>query len=271
MVCVSVVSVFHRLWRWLKRRRRRFTVSERNEDRKMAGGRFQAFINPLAFLEVDEPWASIENKPPTAETILSFLCPPGMPADAKSIVGRYQQISTEAVRLFAAPAEPRILEKLVWPLRHAKASYVLGNNLAVVALCGMVAEMVALLMWQLAEPNLNGRPMTPQDETKLFGSSFEKLSQDRRVRVLSAYSAVPPAVEPMFETIRLRRRKYLHLWSQDHERLSQDAVDCFHAAVGLVVAVIGQDIKDGVLILNPRLVKYLKRQGVYEPPPETAS
>ncbi len=37
------------------------------------GGRFDAFINPLAFLEVDEPWASIDKTPPTAETILSFL------------------------------------------------------------------------------------------------------------------------------------------------------------------------------------------------------
>ncbi len=73
----------------------------------------------------------------------------------------------------------------------------------------------------------------------------------------------------MFDTIRLSRRKYLHLWSQDHERLAQDAVACFHAAIGLVVAVIGQDVKNGALLLNPKLVKYLERPGIYEPPPET--
>jgi hypothetical protein len=234
------------------------------------GGRFSAWINPLAFLEVDEPWASLDKTTPTAETILSFLCPPGTPADSASLVERYKQISTEPVRLFAAPAEPRILEKLVWPLRHAKASYIVGNNLAVVALCGMVSEMVAVLLWQLTEANLNGQPMTSEDEAALFGSSFEKLGQERRVRVLQAYGVISPNVVEMFDTIRLTRRKYLHLWSQDHDRLPDDAVACFHAAIGLVVTAIGQDIKDGAVVLNPRLVKYLKRQGMYEPPPEPA-
>jgi hypothetical protein len=233
-------------------------------------GTFKAWINPLAFLEVDEPWASIDKTAPTAETILSFLCPPGMPADSASLIERYKRISTEPIRLFAAPAEPRILEKLIWPLRHAKASFVVGNNLAVVALCGMVSEMVAVLLWQLTEASLNGRPMATEDEAALFGSSFEKLGQDRRVRVLTSYGVVSKQVVEMFETIRLTRRKYLHLWSQDHDRLPEDAVACFHAGIGLVVAAIGQDVKDGALVLNPRLVKYLEREGMYEPPAEPA-
>jgi hypothetical protein len=230
--------------------------------------RFKAWINPLAFLEVDEPWAPLEKTPPTAETILSFLCPPGTSTDPASLIKRYKRISTEPLRLFAAPAEPRILEKLVWPLRHAKASYIVGNNLAVVALCGMVSEMVAILLWQITEVNINVRPMTPDNEAELFGSSFEKLGQERRVGVLKAYGVVSPEVEKMFDTIRLIRRKYLHLWSQDHDQLSDDAVACFHAAIGLVVKVIGQDIKDGVIVLNPQLVKYLERQGIFEPPSE---
>jgi hypothetical protein len=232
------------------------------------GGVFKAWINPLAFLEVDEPWSSLEKTFPSAETILSFLCPPGTPTDPSSLVERYKRISTEPVRLFAAPAEPRILEKFVWPLRHAKASYIVGNNLAVVALCGMVSEMVAVLLWQLTEASLNARPMTPKEELALFGSSFEKLGQERRVRILEAYGVISPEEVKMFDTIRLIRRKYMHLWSQDHDRLSDDAVACFHAAIGLVVKAIGQDIKDGAVVLNPRLVKYLKRQGIYEPPPE---
>lgn len=230
------------------------------------GGLFNVWINPLAFLEVDEPDAG--EITPNAENILSFLCQPGIPADANSLVDRYKTISTGPVRLFAAPAEPRSLEKLVWPLRHAKASYVVGNNLAVVALCGLVSEMVAVLLWELAEASLNGRPMTAEDEAALFGSTFEKLGQDRRVKVLASYGLVAPSVVSMFDAVRLARRKYLHLWSQDHDRLSEDAVACFHAGIGLVVAAIGQDIKDGAIVLNPRLVKYLQRQGIYEPPQE---
>ncbi len=74
---------------------------------------FQGWINPLAFLEVDEPWAALDANQPKLDAVVGFLCPPGMPADLDSLVARYKEISTEPVRLFAAPAEPRILVKLV--------------------------------------------------------------------------------------------------------------------------------------------------------------
>ena len=225
-------------------------------------GLFKAWINPLAFLEVDLPSAG---KPDSisAETILSFLCPPGTPDDAGSLVERYKRIST-GPRLFAAPAEPRILEKLVWPLRHAKASYVVGNNLSVVALCGMVAEMVALLLWQLAETKLNEQTVTESDEKALFGRSFEKLGQERRVEILKAYGIITSDLANHFGTIRATRRQYLHLWSHDHRSLQEDAVKCFHAATRLVIEAIGHNMEDGKIVLHPRLVKYLAREGVFE-------
>ena len=72
----------------------------------MSQGRLMsAWINPLAFLEVDEPWAPKDKMAPTAESILSFLCPPGVPADSASLIERYKRISTEPDRLFAAPGE----------------------------------------------------------------------------------------------------------------------------------------------------------------------
>ena len=219
-------------------------------------------INPLAFIEIEFPSPG-EPDSISAERIVSFLCPPGTLDDAQSLVERYKRISTGPT-LFAAPAEPRILEKLVWPLRHAKASYVVGNNLSVVALCGMVAEMVAMLLWKLAETKLNGRAMTEEDEKALLGSSFEKLSQDRRVRILKAYGIIASDVARNFDMIRLTRRQYLHLWSHDHGRLPEDAVKCFHAAIRLVIEAIGQDVNDGKLVLNPALVKYLERKGMFE-------
>ena len=163
-----------------------------------------------------------------------------------------------------APAEPKILDKLLWPLRHAKASYVIGNNLSVIALCGMVAEMVAVLLWKSAETNLNGRVMTDEDEKLMFGSAFEKLSQDRRVKILKAYGIIASDVARNFDTIRGTRNQYLHLWSNDHGRLPEDAVKCFHAAIRLVIEAIGQEFHDGSVLLNPALVKYLEQEGMFE-------
>ena len=229
-------------------------------DRLISG-----WVNPLAFLEVDEPWASMMKATPTLESVLRFLCPADEPVDLDRVVARYREISTEPARLLLAPAEQRLLDKLVWPLRHAKASYMVGNHLATIALCGMVAEMVAILLWEIADPQLNARPMTKDDERALLGSEFERLGQEIRVGVLSAYSIITLDARQHFDRIRLARRRYLHLWSQDHDQLPGDAVTCFHAAVSLVVIAIGQDIRDGKLVLNPRLALYLERKGLYEP------
>ena len=128
--------------------------------------------------------------------------------------------------------------------------------------------MLAILLWELAEAHLGGKPMSMKDEEALFGSAFEKLGQDRRVRVLDAYGQISDQVEGDFDVIRTVRRKYLHLWSQDHERLPMDAVDVYRASVRLVIAVFGQRVEDGKIILTPQILKYLERHGLIEDQPE---
>jgi hypothetical protein len=229
-------------------------------------GDLSAWINPLQFPEVDEPWASTGKLPIDVEAIIRFATTPGAAGSLESLVARYRDISTEPVRLFAAPAEPRILEKLVWPLRNAKVAYMFGNCLGTIAMCGMVAEMVAILLFDIAEISINNQPITKADQISLFGSSFEKLSQQRRVAILRAYSIIDDDLERAFTLIRERRRRYLHLWSQDHESLPGDAVATFQAAVRIVVKAIGQDINQGKIVLNPALAKYLERLGRFEDP-----
>ena len=96
---------------------------------------FKGQVNPLTFINAEFPSPS-GPRSISAEGILSFLCPPGTLNDAQSLVERYKKISAGPT-LHVAPAEPRILEKLVWPLRHAKASYVVGNNLARTIQCAV--------------------------------------------------------------------------------------------------------------------------------------
>jgi hypothetical protein len=225
---------------------------------------FTAWINPLQFLEVDEPWASLKSKELNLEDVINFLCTPGLDSGLDSIVARYKEISKEQNRIFAAPAEERILEKLIWPLRHAKAGYMTGNYLGTISLCGMVAEMVAILFFEMSSFHINNRAMEVQDQAALFGSSFEKLSQERRVKVLRAFDMIDSQIEAAFDVIRTTRRKYLHLWSQDHEKLPNDAVVMYDKAVYIVSRVIGQNVIEGKIQLNPALVQYLRKQGMYE-------
>ena len=47
--------------------------------------------------------------------------------------------------------------------------------------------------------------------------------------------------------------------------LAKDAEACFHAATGLVAEAIGQDFREGRIVLNPKLVSYFEREDVCRP------
>lgn len=215
----------------------------------------------MLFLEVDEPWSLLDSKPPKYKTILSYICKPGISSNIPDIVNRYKEISREKTRLSIAPAEPNILEKLIWPLRNAKACYMSGNYLGAISLCGMVAEMVAVLLFEISDISVKEKNLDRVTQRNLFGSDFEKLGQERRVNILRAFQIIDDELKKYFDTIREKRRRYLHLYFQDYSRIAPDAIEVYLVAVNIVVKVIGQDIKEGKILLNPALVKYLHRKG----------
>jgi len=230
-----------------------------------------AFINPIAFLEVDQPWAEHLKRDVTLEHILKFACVPGVSRKAEDVVSRYQRISVENPRLFAAPAEARLMERLIWPLRNAKSSFMLGNNLGCISLCGMVGEMAAILIFDLAHLTVNGEPLDDSRQVAIFGSKFEKLGQERRVNVLWAHRLIDDSLQGAFDRIRTIRRSYLHLWSADHAKLEADAVECFKAAVLVVVSALGLSVDNGKLIFRPQVLEYLKKHGVEPEPVDVTS
>jgi hypothetical protein len=141
-------------------------------------GLISAWINPLQILEIDEPWAQAAGEDEiTPKVFLDFLCTPGVMSDEKSLRERYRQISAERSRLFAVPADPRILKSLVWPLRHAKAAYTVGNYLATISLAGIVAEMVALLLFDVAVTTTQIGLSTKEVQEGLFGRTSRGLNR----------------------------------------------------------------------------------------------
>ena len=76
----------------------------------------KVFLNPLAFVPAMEGSHGTVPSEPAPETVLDFLCTPGVDSDIAALVRRCREISAEPEPLFAAPAEEGILEKLVWPL-----------------------------------------------------------------------------------------------------------------------------------------------------------
>lgn len=228
---------------------------------------FGFFVNPLQLLEVDEPWASDSKKSLSSDDIFKFLCTPSIPSDVESLAKRYKEISIETKRLFVAPDDQRVPDKLVWPLRHAKASYVLGNFLGTISLCGLVAEMIALFLFELSI--LENANIKSKDGELISSNKFESEGQQKRIQLLYRNNLVDEGMKSDFDLIRTIRRKYLHLWSQDHGSLQQDALAVFPATVSLVVRALGLKVSQGNIILKQSIVEYLKRTGSFRPEDDT--
>jgi hypothetical protein len=65
--------------------------------------------------------------------------------------------------------------------------------------------------------------------------------------------------------IRERRRKYLHLWTQDHDALPADAVAVYKATLALVLALFPQEFRQGKVMLPGDILSYLEEHGGFMP------
>ncbi len=193
---------------------------------------------------------------------LSFLCTPGTPSDPQHLAREYRAINKERPQLAAPPADPHIMDKLIWPLRNAKASFVVGNYLGTIALCGTVAEMVAILVYELHDPQMRAVSMSHGDQKALFGRRFERLDQRRRIQVLGVFGMMNDEDRERLNLVRDVRNKYLHFWSEGHDSLRADAIKVYLATVSLVASAIGYGIDaSGRIRLRPGMIRYLERRG----------
>lgn len=226
-------------------------------------GYFDIWMNPLQWTDVDIPRTDQDYEGLEIEDVLQFVCIPGTEIDLVNFVDRYKQINQETQRWSTPPNERNILEKMVWPLRQAKANYVLGNCLATVALCGMVAEMMSVLLFEINNVTINNRPITEKDQKNIYGSKFEKLSQSRRVEVLKAYGIIDDELAKLFGDVAASRNKYLHNWSIDHNSLENESRQAYLATVAIAIRVTGQRFDAGRIYMDPALIRYLQERGAY--------
>lgn len=212
------------------------------------------WINPLSFIEIINGV--------NYEMIFQFLCQPSTNSSTDDFKKRYSDITSKETKIFIAPAETQILQNLIWPLKHAKGSYCCENYLGTIALCGMVAEMIAILLFEVSKVTINRQVMDEKTQKGMFGSEFERLGQERRIDVLFTCGLMDSDTKGKFNLIRERRRKYLHLYSQSHDDIKKDACEVYSSATALFVKIVGQDVSNGKIKFNPLVTKYLQEKGV---------
>jgi len=237
-------------------------------DEIVRAAQMSGFINPLNFIAVKALGSAERNPALDGTSILNDITyPECIPKDLMPLHHRYVEVTagetTQSPKgLFIAPQDEELLKKVVWPLRQAKASYILGNYIGTIALCGMVAEMTTILNFEL------------NPSTKLSLADFEKQGQSNRIRFLSGKEiavagnaiqdrkVIDDGLQTSLDNIRTLRRRYLHYFSQNDDSLPKDSRRIYKETVAAVVAVVGQEIKDGRLVVKPEFTDYLKRKGV---------
>jgi|SRR3989344_1158395 len=175
---------------------------------------------------------------------------------SEEILERYVEV-TDGIHTPILPA----FERLLKPLKSAKRNYCLGDYTATIASCGIVGEMLAILIWQANELTIKGRPITEAIEKDLFGRSYENLGQTGRLRILKAFEFISELQHQKFVTILNSRRPYMHLWTADFQNERRDALTTYKTSSELIVEITGIGIADaGTAKINPLLIKFLKEQ-----------
>ena len=226
----------------------------------------KAWVNPLKCPEID--FQSSGSGVPAADRLLDYLFAPELERGCEIFVVRYRELAAVTDPIPMAPAESTILEKLIWPIRQAKGSYALGNYLGCIALCGMVGEMVSILLWDISKVSFRGGVMTEEDQRAILGSTFERLGQERRIQVLRGLSLIDDNTKEAFDNLRTIRRKYLHLLSQPHAQVAPDAKQAYKDTLHVVAVVLGQTFTDGAVVLRADLMAYLTEKGLVEADPQ---
>src|SRR3990167_5929003 len=175
---------------------------------------------------------------------------------SNEILERYVEATTEDSHTAIVPHTKEIFERLLKPLRSAKKCYCLGDYAATIALCGTVGEMLAILLWKINDVRLKGNPITVQDEIGIFGSSFENLGQDKRLKILKTFGHITEIQRNNFDIIRKSRKPYLHLWTTYLKNEQADALDVFKKSFQLFKEITGIGLADAQTVkVNPLLMK----------------
>ena len=217
---------------------------------------FHMLTNPLTWHEAEEP--PLDRFPPIPLTpeqgFHEFLCGwREYHRDLEGFKAAYRKITAleKATPILFVPEEARILLRMLLPLRHAKAAYVLGNYFGAIALCGLVAEMVAILIFEIEGLQL------PEGKQK---GTFEHLGQEERVKVLKAHEVLTQEQIHWFGTLRAIRRDALHFLMKPPPT-ERRVLDAYRAALGLLATTLGIPGK-GSFGFNPKVIAMLERKGV---------
>lgn len=177
---------------------------------------------------------------------------------SRKILDRYVEVTEPDIHVEMMPAQSNVLNRLLKPLKFAKKSYCLGEYTTSIVLCGIVGEMLAILIWKMHGIKIKAETITESQEADLFGRRFEELGQSACLKILRGFGCITQTEFGNFEKIRQKRNDYVHLWHIDLSKEEEDARNTYKTTFRLYKSITGMELdQEGQLRLNPLLAKFL--------------
>lgn len=226
-------------------------------------------VNPLLWYNAEErrPRAiRFPNLPMTMDqSFFEFACRPYRSHfRAETLIPAYRKItameSKTPLRAIVS-SDPRIEHRLIFPLKNAKVSFMTGNLIGTIALCGLIAEMISILLFEMHEPHLTRLQVDQAFKAVRSDPPFESLMQNKRARILKHLRLLTPNQARWLGTIAAIRRRQLHLFLPE-QGTEGEALAAYEAALGLVYTATREKGARTRISTNPLLIALLRRKGL---------
>lgn len=219
----------------------------------------RVWLRPLSFDSIGDLADMDRQQQIDPSSLIGDICQDFSPQFLENIRKRFWLLTTSDYDIFAVPSEKKkILEKLIWPLRAAKKSFILTDYLGCIALCGMACEMATIFLFDLGAISASGKPLSIKKQKEKFGTTFEKLGQERRIREVKGLLTEDLSKDA--NAVRNVRKKYLHFLTTSHSNIEKDAEGAYKATFRLIKSLVDLPISNGRFTIPSHLTNYLNKK-----------
>lgn len=150
-------------------------------------------------------------------------------------IRNYSEISQPSLTHFPLVKYKIFYDKILEPLKAAKLSFCYRQYISTIAVCGLTAEMLCILLWKTHVKIINDHNV---EDKILLGKEFERLPQEVRIRLLLAFGIIDKNQWNLFTEIKDLRNDYMHDIKKITVRVQPEAIRIYKLTVKLLIDIL---------------------------------
>jgi hypothetical protein len=181
---------------------------------------------------------------------------------SEAVLKRYIKISGADYNIPIVPHTDEIHKNINLPLISARKLFSIGEYTAVIGLCGIVSEMLTMLIWEANKDKfkVKGKEISQADEKTLFGRNMEAQNQSRRIEILHTTGMIDNDTKTELNKVSNIRKRYLHFWDTSKKLNPEaDAEECFKAVFVIFKKTLDLKFTQNMVSYSNPILQYLNR------------